>query len=133
MLMIPLRYTGSAFAKFCVSSQDSAEKVNLQTLQFAAALCTTPLTDAGGNTYADWLAEGMSSIQSHWNGSNPTGLYLVEVNVGRGGGGASDPAEERGLEAHGQLPRYALSRPHELPTPHIAGLSTRGGGRSTWE
>ena len=43
MILVPLRYEGSGFAKFCVSSQDSADKVNFQALQFASALCQNNL------------------------------------------------------------------------------------------
>ena len=75
MIMVPLRNQGSAFAKFCVSSQDAAEKVNLLTLRFAAALCQTPLIDTDGKHYTEWLADGMGSVQSHWNGRTPSGLY----------------------------------------------------------
>ena len=76
LLMVPLRYVESPFSKFCISSQDAAEKVNLMTLRFAAALCNTPLIDTDGKQYADWLADGMSSVQSHWNGRTPSGLYF---------------------------------------------------------
>ena len=43
LLLVPLRYEGSGFAKFCVLSQDSADKVNFQALQFASALCQNNL------------------------------------------------------------------------------------------
>ena len=54
MIMIPLRNQGSAFAKFCVSSQDSPDKVNFQTLQFASALCQTNLLSAVTRTRIGW-------------------------------------------------------------------------------
>ena len=79
LLMAPLKYVESQFAKCCVSSQDAPEKVYLQTLRFAAALCTTPLIGADNTVYTEWLADGVASVQSHWNGRTPSGLYQVEV------------------------------------------------------
>ena len=67
--------------KFCVSNQDSADKVNFQTLQFAAGLCQTELVGADGSTFKDWLSSGMSSVRSHWVGRNPSGMFIVEVKA----------------------------------------------------
>ena len=79
LLFVPMKNNGSAFGRFCVSNQDSADKVASQTLQFAAGLCQTELTGADGSKFKEWMSSGMRSVRSHWVGRNPTGLYIVEV------------------------------------------------------